>query len=119
MLDLFTELDGYSASLDWRCDVKQAIYKWQCIDVTLKQLAEMKGVSRTRMGQLIKSYGVEGAIEYCPKTSAADRKRNYMLDGYCYTITELCEMAKLTLRALTQMKRHGLTKKYFGKNDDI
>jgi hypothetical protein len=79
--------------------------------MTARQLADIKQVSPERMNQLIKSYGIDGAMQYDKDQARQDKKRRYELDGEKYTIKELCEMAKSPCtvgRMANRIKEYGI-----------
>src|SRR5690554_792527 len=90
---------------------KPRTYLYMDDHLTIKQLAEIKGVSRAYMQVLVNGNGVEGAMGYVRKNTT--RKKLYEYRGSKYSADQLADMAaeKCGPQAMTnRIKKHGVDK---------
>lgn len=90
---------------------KPRTYSYVGDNLTIKQLAEIKGVSRAYMQKLVNENGVDGAMSYVRKNTT--RKKLYEYKGNKYTADQLADMAaeKCGPQAMTnRIKKHGVDK---------
>lgn len=66
-------------------------YEYQGEQFTIKQLAEMKGLSGNRMRDLVKELGVDGAMKY---TAPPRKMRTFNYKGKQLNIHQLVEIAR-------------------------
>ena len=79
--------------------------------LTVRQLAEIKGVGRSYMALLLAKYGAYDAMAYTRLNQGERMKKRYDYKGQQMTLDELLEIAavKCSLSALSaRIKRHGV-----------
>lgn len=90
---------------------KPRTYLYMGDNLTIKQLAEIKGVSRAYMQVLVNEYGVNDAMAYVRKKTR--RKKLYEYKGGKYSADQLADMAaeKCGPQAMSiRIKKHGVEK---------
>ena len=86
-------------------------YEYNGEHLTVRQLAEIKGVGRSYMALLLAKYGVHDAMAYTRLNQGERMKKRYDYKGQKMTLDELIEIAavKCTCSAMSaRIKRHGV-----------